>query len=72
MGVETGMIDKSGSWYAYNGERIGQGRENVKKYFDEHKELYDEILLKVRANMGIAPKKESTGTEETLVEEIEE
>ncbi len=54
MGVETGVIEKSGSWYSYNGERIGQGRENVKKYFTEKPDIYNEALQKVRSNMGIS------------------
>jgi len=36
VGVTAGIIDKSGSWYSYNGERIGQGRENVKKFFQDN------------------------------------
>jgi len=44
------IIKKSGSWFSYNGERIGQGREAVKKYFDEHKDMAAEIEKLVRAN----------------------
>ncbi len=58
MGVETGIIEKSGSWYSYQGERIGQGRENVKKFLFENGDMYDAILLKVREAMGLAVKKE--------------
>jgi recombination protein RecA len=53
MGVETGIIDKSGSWYAYDGERIGQGRETVKKSLQENTAMYDAILAKVRETMEI-------------------
>ena len=56
MGVETGIIDKSGSWYSYNKERIGQGRENVKKFLNENQDIYDEILQKVRAALGVLKK----------------
>jgi recombination protein RecA len=47
-GVEAKIIEKAGSWYSYNGERIGQGRENVKAYLAEHKEIRNEVenLLK--------------------------
>lgn len=55
MGVDTGVIDKSGSWYAYDGERIGQGRETVKKYLQENTDMYDKILAKVREAMDISP-----------------
>jgi len=49
------IIKKSGSWFSYNGERIGQGREAVKKYFDEHKEMAAEIEKLVRANSEKVP-----------------
>lgn len=42
-GVEAGLIDKSGSWYSYNGNRIGQGRENVKNYLNENPAVIDEV-----------------------------
>ncbi|MDY6905606.1 MAG: recombinase RecA [Thermodesulfobacteriota bacterium] len=54
MGVEQGIIDKSGSWYSYNGERIGQGRENVKQYLNEHTEVFDELHQKIRESVGLA------------------
>lgn len=41
--VEAKIIDKAGSWYSFNGERIGQGRENVKTYLQEHKEIMDKV-----------------------------
>ena len=58
VGVEAGIIEKSGSWYAYQGERIGQGRQNVKTYFVENPETYQSILARVRESMGIVVKKE--------------
>ncbi|MDY6823034.1 MAG: recombinase RecA [Thermodesulfobacteriota bacterium] len=53
MGVEQGIIDKSGSWYSYNGERIGQGRENVKQYFRDHTDVFDELYNKIRESVGL-------------------
>ncbi len=53
MGVEVGVIDKSGSWYSYDGERIGQGRNNVKKFFNENEEIYQDALKKVRTSLGL-------------------
>ena len=50
MGVNLDIVEKSGSWFSYNGERIGQGRENVKKYLLEHPEMMSEIEQKVREN----------------------
>ena len=43
------MVNKSGAWYAYNGEKIGQGRENAKKFLKENPEICQEIEAKVRA-----------------------
>jgi len=48
VGAEAGIIEKSGSWYSYDGERIGQGRENVKKFLKENPDLYEKIYLKTR------------------------
>ncbi|MEF2738039.1 MAG: recombinase RecA [Clostridia bacterium] len=45
--VEAKIVDKAGSWYSYNGERIGQGRENVKDYLQNHEEMLEEIRKKV-------------------------
>jgi len=56
MGVITGTVEKSGSWYSYNGERIGQGRENVKAFFKENNDIYIELLGKVREEMGLVKK----------------
>ena len=48
--TELGIVDKAGSWYSYNGERIGQGRENVKAYLEEHNDVLMEIRSKVMAS----------------------
>ncbi len=53
MGVMTSIVEKSGAWYSYEGERIGQGRENAKKFLKENPDLFDAISLKVKAAMGI-------------------
>ena len=49
LAVENNILDKSGAWYAYNGEKIGQGKENVKTLLRENKKLCDELEKKVRA-----------------------
>jgi recombination protein RecA len=64
MGSDKDIIDKSGAWYSYNGERIGQGRENVKKFFKENPELRAEVEKKVRAAYGFG----ESGTKEPEVE----
>lgn len=53
MAVEKDLVGKSGSWYSYGDERIGQGRENAKKYIDEHPDVRAEILGKVREAYGM-------------------
>jgi recombination protein RecA len=53
VGVETGIIDKSGSWYSHGGERIGQGRENVKKFLKDNPDLYESMYLKAREALGL-------------------
>jgi len=51
LGVLHGLVDKSGSWYSYNGERIGQGKDNVKNYLAEHPEVAVEIETALRAKL---------------------
>ena len=51
MGVEHGLVDKAGSWYSYNGERIGQGKENARAYLKENPEMGVEIEEKLRAQL---------------------
>ncbi|MBL0699710.1 MAG: recombinase RecA [Desulfosarcina sp.] len=68
MGVKADIIDKSGSWYSYEGERIGQGRNNVKQYFKENRETYELILTKVRASLGLFEKEEDAVKEEPVAD----
>jgi recombination protein RecA len=56
LAVEKDIVEKSGSWYSYNGERVGQGRENAKAFLKEHDELVTEIENKVRLGYGLAPR----------------
>ena len=53
MGVEAKVLEKSGSWYAYNGEKIGQGKDNARDFLKENPDLAIEIENKVREAMGI-------------------
>ena len=63
LGVEAGIVEKTGAWYSYNGEKLGQGKENVKLLLKENIELRDEIEQKVREYYDIAlPKKEDTSS----------
>ena len=56
VGVNADIVDKSGSWYSYQGERIGQGRENVKRFLAENQDMYDDIYQKCREALGFAEK----------------
>ena len=63
LGINLGLVDKSGSWFGYNGNRIGQGRENAKKYLEDNPEIMSEIEQKIRNNFNEAFEK-SLGEEE--------
>ena len=53
LGVTAGIVEKSGSWFSYNSERVGQGRENAKTFLRENPAIADEIELKIRENAGL-------------------
>jgi recombination protein RecA len=55
LGIEHDVIAKSGSFFSYGGERIGQGRANAKAYLDEHPEMAQEIEAKIWAALGLSP-----------------
>jgi len=57
-GIQCGILEKTGTWYSYKGERLGQGRENVKKLLKENKELADQIDLEIRRKVGLLPEAE--------------
>jgi recombination protein RecA len=53
LGVTAGVVEKSGSWYSYNGERIGQGRDKAKEFLKENKDMANSIEAAIRANSGL-------------------
>ena len=53
IGVDKGLVEKSGAWFSYNGERLGQGRDNVKEFLREHPEIAAEIEHKLRGELGL-------------------
>ncbi|QQB05801.1 recombinase RecA [Macrococcoides caseolyticum] len=71
LGAEYEVLQKSGAWYSYDGERIGQGRENIKTYLKENPEVRDEINQKIRKAMGVGASLEeaSAQKEEVPVED---
>jgi len=54
LGVTAKIVDKSGAWYAYNGEKIGQGRDNAREFLRENPALAHEIENKIREAIGVA------------------
>ena len=62
LATEMGLIEKSGSWFSYNGEKIGQGSENAKKFLADHPEIFDEIDHKVRVHFGLIEEDEAVKT----------
>ena len=63
LAAECNVVNKSGAWYSYNGERIGQERENVKIYLKDHPEICDEIEKQVRIQYHLLPEEENAAKE---------
>ena len=62
LAADKGVVNKSGAWYAYNGDKIGQGRENAKHYLKENPQVCQEIEEKVRAHYAVDKSEEETET----------
>jgi recombination protein RecA len=68
LAADMDIIAKSGTWYSYNDNRLGQGRENVKQYLREHPELTKEIEDKIRANFNFSNVKGTSSSDESEAE----
>lgn len=68
LGVKSGIVEKAGAWFSYNGEKIGQGRENAKKFLKDNPAIADEIENKIRADAGHLTT-EMIGDEESPMDE---
>ncbi len=68
LGVKAELVDKAGSWFSYDGQRIGQGRENVKKFFRENTELANKLESQIRANAGLIVDEMLTGSSKKKAE----
>ena len=55
LGVQVNVVEKSGAWYSYKGDRIGQGRDNVRQFLRENPEVADEIETAIRVEKGLVP-----------------
>jgi recombination protein RecA len=62
LGVTAGIVDKAGAWFSYSGERIGQGRDNVREYLREHPAMAIDIENRVREKLGVVPRTPAVGT----------
>ena len=71
LAANNNIINKSGAWYAYNGEKIGQGRENAKLYLREHPDVMKEVDRKVREQYGLIEAQDEPQTSETAGEATE-
>jgi len=69
LGVQRGVVGKSSAWYSYNGERIGQGKDNVREYLKEHKQMALEIENRVRENQGVVVRANTFAASEAEAEE---
>ena len=69
LAVSIGLVQKSGAWFAYNNEKIGQGRENAKNYLAEHPEVMEELDKKVREHYFSKDNEESTENAEQSTSE---
>ena len=71
MGIELGIIEKSGSWFYYNGERIAQGKDNARKYFEDNPAVLDEIEAKIKELKASGAQSESADVTEDVPEDID-
>lgn len=72
LGVKVGIVEKSGSWFSYNSQRLGQGRENAKQFLREHAEIAAEIETALRQNAGLIAIEllENAGSDTTESDEV--
>ena len=71
LGVKQGLIDKAGAWYSYNGDRVGQGKENVRQFLKDHPEVADEIDRALRAKLLATAVAEDTTQDEEDADTLE-
>jgi recombination protein RecA len=64
LGVKAGVVEKSGSWFSYDDQRVGQGRENAKTFLKENPDIMDKIEHAIRANAGLIAEEMLVGPDE--------
>ncbi|MEW5703037.1 MAG: recombinase RecA [Pseudomonadota bacterium] len=72
LGVKAGLIEKSGTWFSYGDQRIGQGRENAKRFLEENSEIAARIEVEIRANAGLVQKALAESDDASEMEEAQE
>ena len=72
LAADCGIVNKSGAWYAYNGDKIGQGRENAKLFLKEHTDICDEIEKKVRIQYHLLPDEEGDTQETEATDSVQD
>jgi recombination protein RecA len=58
MGVEQGFVRKAGAWYTYDGDQLGQGKENARNFLKDNPDLADELEKKIKEKLGVGVRKE--------------
>mgnify|MGYP001822332743 FL=1 len=71
LGVQHGIVDKSGSWYSYKGDKIGQGKENVRNFLKENPAVAAEIEGSIRATVFPAPEELDAAGDSSLEEALD-
>jgi recombination protein RecA len=66
VGVEQGLIRKSGAWYTYEGDQLGQGKENVRTFLRDNPDLADEIEKRIKEKLGVGPRVDSAGDQSVV------
>ena len=72
LGVQAGIVDKAGAWFSYSGTRIGQGKDNVREYLKENREMAVEIENRIRDNLGIIARAQEFKAEPEDIEQAAE
>ncbi len=72
LGVKAGVVDKSGSWFSYDSQRVGQGRENAKQFLKDNPDIADKIERAIRANAGLIEEEMLVGGSDETPDDVEE
>lgn len=63
LGVENGLVRKAGSWYTYDGDQLGQGKENARAFLRDNPDLTDELEKRLKETLGLIPKQDAPADE---------